>query len=136
MCIFLLLFCDKLGKLAWRYAQCEKVCFCDTVICITFVSDLFHTTYTYNNNNDIESSSWLIRGLKLRMINCVSMIRKIVLRRRVQLGRTGAVVSVADYGPRGPWFETWRGTVCCGIEQVTFTHCLVLVKPRKLWTDD
>ena len=24
------------------------------------------------------------------------------LRRR----RTGAVVSVADYGPRGPWFET------------------------------
>ena len=22
-------------------------------------------------------------------------------------GRTGAVVSVADYGPRGPWFETW-----------------------------
>ena len=29
-----------------------------------------------------------------------------------------------------------RGTVCCGIEQVTFTHCLVLVKPRKPWTDD
>ena len=24
-------------------------------------------------------------------------------------GRTGAVVSVADYGPRGPWFETWPG---------------------------
>ena len=23
--------------------------------------------------------------------------------------RTGAVVSVADYGPRGPWFETWPG---------------------------
>ena len=23
------------------------------------------------------------------------------------VGRTGAVVSVADYGPRGPWFETW-----------------------------
>ena len=23
------------------------------------------------------------------------------------LGRTGAVVSVADYGLRGPWFETW-----------------------------
>ena len=24
-------------------------------------------------------------------------------------GRTGAVVSIADYGPRGPWFETWSG---------------------------
>ena len=29
-----------------------------------------------------------------------------------------------------------RGTVCCGLEQVIFTHCLVLVKPRKPWTDD
>ena len=29
------------------------------------------------------------------------------------------------------------GTVCCGLEQaVTFTHCSVLVKPRKTWTDD
>ena len=28
------------------------------------------------------------------------------------------------------------GTVCCGLEQVTFTHCLLLVKPRKAWTDD
>ena len=25
------------------------------------------------------------------------------------LGRTGAVVSVAGYGPRGPGFETWSG---------------------------
>ena len=25
----------------------------------------------------------------------------------VKRGRTGAVVSVVDYGPRGPWFETW-----------------------------
>ena len=25
-------------------------------------------------------------------------------------GRTGAVVSVADYGPRGLWFETWSGS--------------------------
>ena len=23
--------------------------------------------------------------------------------------QTVAVVSVADYGPRGPWFETWPG---------------------------
>ena len=26
-------------------------------------------------------------------------------------------------------------TFRCGIEQVTFIFCLVLVKPRKLWTD-
>ena len=31
---------------------------------------------------------------------------------------------------------TDQGTVCCGLEQGTFTHCLVLVKPRKTWTDD
>ena len=35
-----------------------------------------------------------------------------------------------------PGSRPGRGTVCCGIEQVTFTHCLVLVKPRKPWTDD
>ena len=52
------------------------------------------------------------------------------------MGRTGAVVSVADYGPRGPGSRPGRGIDCCGLEQVTFTHCLVLVKPRKLWTDD
>ena len=34
------------------------------------------------------------------------------------------MVSFADYGPRGPWFETWPGS---GLEQVTFTPCLVLV---------
>ena len=28
-----------------------------------------------------------------------------------------------------------RCTFRCGLEQVTFTLCLVLVKPRKLWTD-
>ena len=44
------------------------------------------------------------------------------------------MVSVVDYGPRGP--RPGRGTVCCGLEQVTFTHCLVLVKPRKPWTDN
>ena len=52
------------------------------------------------------------------------------------VGRTGAVVSVADYGPRDPGSRPDLGTVCCGLEQVTFTHCLVLVKPRKPWTDD
>ena len=35
-----------------------------------------------------------------------------------------------------PCSRPGRGTVCCGLEQVTFTHCLVLVKPRKPWTDD
>ena len=29
-----------------------------------------------------------------------------------------------------------RCTFRCGLEQVTFTLCLVLVKPRKRWTDD
>ena len=24
-----------------------------------------------------------------------------------KVGWTGAVVSVTDYGPRGPWYETW-----------------------------
>ena len=51
-------------------------------------------------------------------------------------GQTGAVVGVADYRPRGPWFETLPGRVRCGLEQVTFTPCLVLVKPRKPWTYD
>ena len=44
------------------------------------------------------------------------------------------MVSVADYGVPGS--RPGRGTVCCDLEQVTFTHCLVLVKPRKPWTDD
>ena len=35
-----------------------------------------------------------------------------------------------------PGSRPGRDTVCCGLEQVTFTHCLVLVKPRKPWTDD
>ena len=51
-----------------------------------------------------------------------------------RVGRTGAVVSVADYGVPGS--RPGRGTVCCGLEQVIFTHCLVLVKPRKPWTTD
>ena len=27
----------------------------------------------------------------------------------IKWGLTGAVVRIADYGPRGPWFETWPG---------------------------
>ena len=32
-----------------------------------------------------------------------------------------------------PGSRPGRVAVCCGLEQVTFTPCLVLVKPRKLW---
>ena len=50
-------------------------------------------------------------------------------------GRTGAVVSVADYGPGVPGSRPGRRfAVPCGLEQVTFTSCLVLAKPRKPWT--
>ena len=35
-----------------------------------------------------------------------------------------------------PGSRPGHGTVCCGLEQVTFTHCLVLFKPRKPWKDD
>ena len=38
------------------------------------------------------------------------------------------------FGPRGPWLEPRPGALRCGLEQVTFTPCLVLVKPRKRWT--
>ena len=41
------------------------------------------------------------------------------------------MVRASDFGP---WFE--HDAVRCGLEQVTFTTCLVLVKPRKRWTDD
>ena len=44
-------------------------------------------------------------------------------------GRSCAVVRASDFGPRGPWFEPRPGAVRCGLEQVTFTPCLVLVKP-------
>ena len=42
------------------------------------------------------------------------------------VGRTGAVVSQGVPGSRPD-----LGTFCCGLQQVTFTHCLVLLKPRK-----
>ena len=35
-----------------------------------------------------------------------------------------------------PGSRPGRGTFCCGLEQVTFTYCLVLVKLGKPWTDD
>ena len=50
--------------------------------------------------------------------------------------RIGAVVRAYNFGSRGSWFKPRPGAVRCGIEQVTFTPCLVPVKPRKRWTDD
>ena len=35
-----------------------------------------------------------------------------------------------------PGSRPGRVAVCCGLEQVTFTPCFVLVKPRKPWTYD
>ena len=53
------------------------------------------------------------------------------------VGWTGAVVSATDYGPRVPGSRPGRVAVCCGLEQVTFPNCfIVLVKPRKPWTYD
>ena len=46
------------------------------------------------------------------------------------------MVRASDFGPRGPWLEPRSGAVRCGLEQVTFTPCLVLVKRMKRWMDD
>ena len=35
-----------------------------------------------------------------------------------------------------PGSSTGRCAVRCGLEKVTYTHCLVLVEPRKPWTYD
>ena len=35
-----------------------------------------------------------------------------------------------------PGSSPGRGAVRCGLVEVTFTPCLVLVKPRKRWTYD
>ena len=51
-------------------------------------------------------------------------------------GRTGAVVSIQTTDQGVPGSRPGRVAVCCGIEQVTFTPCLVLVKPRKPCTYD
>ena len=41
---------------------------------------------------------------------------------------------ISDQGV--PGLSPGRCAVRCSLEQVTFTPCLVLVKPRKWWTDD
>ena len=51
-------------------------------------------------------------------------------------GGAGAVVRASDFGPMGTSFEHRPGAVRCGLEEVTFTPCLVLVKPRKRKTND
>ena len=51
------------------------------------------------------------------------------------------MVSVTDYGQRGPGSRPGQVAVRCGLGQVTFTPYLVLVKPVKAmdvqltWTD-
>ena len=40
-------------------------------------------------------------------LNCMPICSIKRALRVMFVGRTGAVVSVADYGPRGPWSETW-----------------------------
>ena len=43
------------------------------------------------------------------------------------------VCQISDQGV--PGLSPGLCTVCCGLEQVTFTSCSVLVKPMKQWTD-
>ena len=54
----------------------------------------------------------------------------------VSEGRSGAVDRASDSDQGVPGSIPRRCTFRCGLEQVTFTLCLVLVKPRKRWTDD
>ena len=51
-------------------------------------------------------------------------------------GQTGAVVRASDLRPRGPWFEPAQCAFHCGLEQVIFTPCFVLVEPRKGWAEN
>ena len=44
-------------------------------------------------------------------------------------GRSGAVDRASDFGPRGPSFDSPPVHFVVAL-------CLVLVKPRKRWTDD
>ena len=46
------------------------------------------------------------------------------------------VVRASYFGPGVPGSNPGRCTFRCGLEQVTFIPCLVLVKHRKRWTDD
>ena len=50
--------------------------------------------------------------------------------------RSGAVVRASDFGPRGPWFKTPAGAHFVVALSKSHLHCLVLVEPRKRWTDD
>ena len=60
----------------------------------------------------------------------------IIPSKKLSMGRTGAVVSVADYGPNGPRFETWPVRRSLWPWASHIYPCLVLAKPRKPWTYD
>ena len=45
------------------------------------------------------------------------------------------MVRASYFGPGVPGSNPGRCTFRCGLEQVTFIPCLVLVKHRKRWTD-
>ena len=51
-------------------------------------------------------------------------------------GRAGAVVRASDFGPRGPWFEPRPGAIPVVALSKSHSPCLLLVKPRKRWTND
>ena len=49
--------------------------------------------------------------------------------------RSGAVVRALDFGPMGPWFEPRPVHKNVALSK-SHLPCLVLVEPRKRWTDD
>ena len=69
-----------------------------------------------------------------RIINKLLLFFSIVCAQGGGLAQWNLGPRTTDQGV--PGLSPGRGAVRCGIEQVTFTPCLVLVKPRKQWTYD
>ena len=46
------------------------------------------------------------------------------------------MVRASDFGPRGPWFEPHLVHIFVVAFSKSHVPCLVLVEPRKRWTDD
>ena len=46
------------------------------------------------------------------------------------------MVRASDFGPRGPWFEPRPVHISLWPYAKSHLPCLVLVEPRKQWTDD
>ena len=44
------------------------------------------------------------------------------------------MVRASDFGPRGPWFESRPVNISLWLSK-SHLPCLVLVEPRKRWTD-